>query len=53
MDKVLKEENPKCWETLFKSTYKVVRNAFHRVQLHVTFIRKSSHLTQEAKADTQ
>lgn len=39
MDKVLKEENPKLWETLFKSTY-IVRNAFQRVQPHVTFNRK-------------
>lgn len=37
---VLKEENPKWWETLFKNIYSVIRNAFHRVQSHVTFIRK-------------
>lgn len=40
MDKILKEENPKLWEALFKSTYRVVRNVFHRVQSHVTLTRK-------------
>lgn len=48
MEKVLKEENPKLWETLFKKTYRVVRKAVHRLSL---LSEKCSHLTQEAKAD--